>query len=114
MHGPTLLGEVEDGWEVAAIGQFAAGLAQFVEERVGARLQWRQPIGRRIFEQPADQVDRFRRGAWSEYLQDILRHRCQTAELSSYRQIKYVCTCIHFKDLKRLEWLATLCTACLA
>ena len=27
-------------------------------------------------------------------------------------KIEYVCTCVHFKDLKRLEWLATLCTVC--
>jgi hypothetical protein len=25
------------------------------------------------------------------------------------REIEYVCICVHFKDLKRLEWLATLC-----
>ena len=24
----------------------------------------------------------------------------------------YVCTCVRFYDLKRLEWLATLCTVC--
>ncbi len=32
--------------------------------------------------------------------------------LSIIRKIKYVCTCGHFKDLKRLEWLATLRTVC--
>ena len=33
------------------------------------------------------------------------------------REIEYVRTCVHFKELKRLEWLATLCTVytlCLA
>ena len=28
------------------------------------------------------------------------------------REIEYVCICVHFKDLKRLEWLETLCTVC--
>jgi len=27
-------------------------------------------------------------------------------------KIEYICTCVHLKDLKRLEWLATLCTVC--
>jgi hypothetical protein len=28
------------------------------------------------------------------------------------REIEYVCTCVHFKDMIRLEWLTTLCTVC--
>ncbi len=31
---------------------------------------------------------------------------------SVIRLIKYVWTCVHFKDLKRLEWLAILYTVC--
>jgi hypothetical protein len=33
-------------------------------------------------------------------------------KLSFSREIEYVCTWVHFKDLERLEWLVTLCMVC--
>jgi hypothetical protein len=43
----------------------------------------------------------------------VTRSVFRVERTEAIREIEYVCTYVHFEDLKRLEWLATLCTVCI-
>jgi len=68
LDGLLVGGEVEEGRQVAAVGQLVVGLAELVEEGVGAGLEGRDARGGRVLEQLAGEVDGLGRGARPEHL----------------------------------------------
>lgn len=75
-HDRTLLGEVEQRRQLAAVGQTLRALTQLVEERMGARLQRCHAGTGRVLEQSRNQCDRVWRRARAEHLLFLLRKRC--------------------------------------
>ena len=50
------MAKIEKGWK-GSVGQSGVGIAQFIEEGVGARFERRETRSRRVVEQSADEID---------------------------------------------------------
>ena len=91
LYGELKRRHVEQGRQLAAIGQLVAGLAELVEEAVRARLERREPRRGIVLEEPDDQVDGFGRSARTEHFVPGMR--------ANLRELELLVVGIHLADL---------------